>query len=273
MTRSAETPHLALGPRGRIPAGDAGVICSCYVLDERLASRHGTGSPSDAQGARRDLQSQGPVRERRGGPVRRRLGIARPGAPGDAAAADRGGAGREPHGDRSQPLAGHSVRAVDQSIPRLRARLHLLLRAAEPCLSGPVAGAGFRDQAARQVRRRAPPRGRARQARLSLPADRARHQHRSLPTGRAASADHPRHPRGSGAVPPPGDHRDQIGGGAARSRSAPIDGRGRPRAGRGLGHDARPQARPHPRAARGGAAIDGSRRSARWARRACRRGS
>ena len=50
-------------------------------------------------------------------------------------------------------------------------------------------------------------------ARLSLPADRAGHQHRPLPAAGAPSQDHPRDPRGAGAMPPSGHHRHQVGGG------------------------------------------------------------
>ena len=50
-------------------------------------------------------------------------------------------------------VARHPVRPVDQSVSRLRTWLHLLLRAPDPCLSRPVAGAGFRKPAVRQADR------------------------------------------------------------------------------------------------------------------------
>ena len=46
---------------------------------------------------------------------------------------------------RPQRLAGYRLRPLDQPLSRLRARLHLLLCAAEPCLSRPVARPRFRD--------------------------------------------------------------------------------------------------------------------------------
>ncbi len=49
-----------------------------------------------------------------------------------------------------QRVAGHRLQPVGQSVPRLRARLRVLLRAALARLPGPVAGAGLRDQAVRQ---------------------------------------------------------------------------------------------------------------------------
>ena len=52
------------------------------------------------------------------------------------------GAGAENH--HPQRIARHRLRPLDQSLSRLRARLHLLLRAADPRLSGAVAGARFR---------------------------------------------------------------------------------------------------------------------------------
>ena len=52
---------------------------------------------------------------------------------------------------RAQRQPRHLVRPLDQSLPRLRARLHLLLRAPEPLLSRAFGGARFRDQALRQV--------------------------------------------------------------------------------------------------------------------------
>src|SRR3546814_2663774 len=42
-------------------------------------------------------------------------------------------------------------RSLHQSLPRLRARLHLLLRAAEPCLARLLAGPRLRDQDRRQA--------------------------------------------------------------------------------------------------------------------------
>ena len=60
---------------------------------------------------------------------------------------------RHPQDHHPQRVARHPLRPLDQSLSRLRARLHLLLRAADPRLSRAVAGARFRVQAVRQARR------------------------------------------------------------------------------------------------------------------------
>ena len=56
----------------------------------------------------------------------------------------------------AQRFARHLLRPLDQSLSRLRARLRLLLRAPDPCLSGPLARPRFRIQAVRQAGRAAP---------------------------------------------------------------------------------------------------------------------
>ena len=57
------------------------------------------------------------------------------------------------HDHRAQRVARHPVHPIDQSLPGLRARLHLLLRAADARLSRPVARPRFRDEALRQAGR------------------------------------------------------------------------------------------------------------------------
>ena len=75
---------------------------------------------------------------------------------------------RENH-HHPQQLARHPVRSLDQPVSRLRARLHLLLRAAKPRLSGHFAGAGFRDPDDRQAQCRRAAARRAVRARLQVP--------------------------------------------------------------------------------------------------------
>ena len=120
----------------------------------------------------------------------------------------------------AQRLARRRLRPLDQSLPRLRARLHLLLRPAEPRLPRALAGPRFRDQAFRQdQRRRAAARG-ARKPGYAAEPDRARRQHRLLPADRAQVQDHAPDPRGAGRVRAPGHHGDQVGAGGARPRPA-----------------------------------------------------
>ena len=92
-----------------------------------------------------------------------------------------------------------SLRPLDQPLPRLRARLHLLLRAADPLLPRPSPGLDFEtklfakpDAAELLERELAKPR-------YMPEVDRARHQHRSLPADRARAQDHALDPRGARA--------------------------------------------------------------------------
>ena len=109
----------------------------------------------------------------------------------------------------------------DRSInayPRVRAWLHLLLRAADPRLSRPVARRGFRIAAVREAQGGAiAPRG-AVAPRLRMPADRDGHQHRSLSADRGALADHALGDRAAARDPPPVHHHHQVRPRAARSR-------------------------------------------------------
>ena len=95
-----------------------------------------------------------PLSRRHARAVRRRLaagaGIGRRRA---AAAQDDRHDPARAHDHRAQRFAGHPVHAVDQSVPGLRARLHLLLRAAVARVSRPVAGHRLRDEALREAGR------------------------------------------------------------------------------------------------------------------------
>ncbi len=116
-------------------------------------------------------------------------------------------------GDHPQRISRHRLRSLDQSLSRLRARLRLLLRAADACLSRPVAGARLRVQAVREARGAGAAREGACCARLRAADDRDRHQHRSLSADRARAQNHARHSRGAGARRPSRRHRHQIGAG------------------------------------------------------------
>ena len=87
-------------------------------------------------------------------------------------------------------LARHRLRPVDQPVSRLRARLHLLLRAADAQLPESLAGHRLRDQDHRQgQRRRAAARGAVGARRRAAHAD-DRRRDRRLPAGRAQAAHH-----------------------------------------------------------------------------------
>ena len=136
-------------------------------------------------------------------------------------------------------FARYRLRPLDQSLSRLRARLRLLLRAADPRLSRPVAGARFRIETARQARRAGAAREGTGGAGLRAAHDRDRHQHRSLSADRARAQDHARHSRSAGARRPSGRHRHQIGAGDARHRHSAADGETQPGQGRDFGDHAR----------------------------------
>ena len=117
-------------------------------------------------------------------------------------------------------IARHRLRPLDQPLSRLRAWLHLLLRAADPRLPRSLPRPRFRKPAVRQARRGETAPRRADEEGLSGPPDRARHQHRSLPADRGQMADHPLHPRSARRDEASGDDHHQIGPGARRSRPA-----------------------------------------------------
>ena len=94
-------------------------------------------------------QSDRPFRAGEPARLRRRLEFAR----GTAALQDRGAGRKAAHHHHAQRVARHLLRPLDQPLSRLRAWLRLLLRAADPCLYGPVAGARFRIEAVRQAGR------------------------------------------------------------------------------------------------------------------------
>ena len=168
---------------------------------------------------------------------------------------------------RSQRLAGYRFRPLDQSVSRLRARLHLLLRKAEPCLSRPVSRSRFREPPVLQTRCGEVARRGAEEERVQLPADRARQQYRPLPAGRAPARHHARDPGGAPRFPPPGHDRQQIGADPARPRPPRRDGQGPSGERDDIGHDARPHSGP----SHGTARLD-TRAPARDDRRPRRRG-
>ena len=150
------------------------------AIAERLAPpdrRRGRGAATNASGRFEILARRG---------FRRRLD-ARGGA---GAARHRSDLGEAEERHHPQRLARHLVRPLDQPVPRLRARLLLLLRPADPRLHGPFARPRFREQAVRQAGRGGAARARTGGAEIRARPDRARDQHRPLSADRAAVPHH-----------------------------------------------------------------------------------
>ena len=160
------------------------LICSRHRLESRHASRVEPRPRGDTQRHSHPLQP-----ERTGGRGR----LARPGR-GDrrrcAASNDRHDRASQVDPD-AQQLARHRLRSLDQRLSRLRAWLHLLLRAPHPRLPRFVAGDRLRIPPLREAGCRPAPSCGTVAARLRMPADCDGHQHRSLPADRGAVADHP----------------------------------------------------------------------------------
>src|SRR5438874_10521564 len=143
---SSDPASAAKAPGSSAAASSVGItteinFCSLNVLicSSYLAHAY-AGHPPAAQGTRRRKQRKRPLRDREADAVRRWLGLfgRRAGAAGDDAVGR-----RDAHDHRPQRLARHRLRPLDQPVSRLRARLHLLLCAAEPRLSRPVARSRF----------------------------------------------------------------------------------------------------------------------------------
>ncbi len=214
-------------PRRPAPVDLASPVDVDVAVDDRPPPRPG-----------RAVECVRPLRA--GGPGRVRRWLAEPRRP--AAVQDHRHGRRHPQDHHPQQLAGHLVRPLDQPVSRLRARLHLLLRPADPRLSGSVARARFRVQAVREAGGRQAARARTVGAGLRAAHHRDRHQHRSVPADRARVSGDAAHSRSAGAVRPPGRHRHQVGAGDARHRHPVADGGAPARQGRAVGDDARSQA-------------------------------
>ena len=149
MARSFDSPETPAGAvvalrarrraasRAAPPAIDLDQPADADVAVE-AERRRGRGAQSNASGRYEPI-----ARDR----LRRRLAEPR----GIAAVQDHGDDRRHAQDHHPQRLARHLVRPLDQSVSRLRARLHLLLRAADPRLSRPVAGPRFRIEAVREA--------------------------------------------------------------------------------------------------------------------------
>ena len=213
---------------------------------------------ASTQRPRRLVERVEPLRRREEDPHERRLGHRRRAA----ALAHHADARCHAHHPRAQHLARRAVRPLDQSLSRLRAWLHLLLRAAHPRLSRPVARPRFRDQDPVQARGGEAARGRARLAEVSLRRGGDGHQHRSLPAGRARTQDHAFDPEGALRLQQSGRHRHQEPSGHARHRHSRRHGQAQPCRGLPVGDHARQGAGAGHGTARLGAAPPARRRSA-----------
>ena len=180
MTAVKRPPAQSLSPKlsEELPSAPAGDFVAPAANSTLLGvvvdyeRRRGRGALSNASGP---LRAAGAHR------LRRRLAHARR----TAAVQDHGDGRCHPQDHHPQQVARHRLRPLDQSLSRLRARLHLLLRAADARLSRPVARARFRIQAVREAGcGRAAGEGTG-GAELRAERDRDRHQHRSLSADRA----------------------------------------------------------------------------------------
>src|SRR3989475_5218762 len=219
--------------------------------------------------AGRPLVRRRPLRDARPRAFRRRLDAR---GKGRRRAADQRDRGARALDHLAQRLPRHRLRAVDQSLSRLRARLRLLLRPPEPCVPRALAGARLRDQAVREDQRGRAAARRALEAGLRTESDRHRREYRLLPADRAKIQDHPadrRDPRRMRASVHDGD---QVRPGRARPGPACADGEEEPGEGLCLHRQPRPRARAQAGAARRQpAAANGRSQEPRPGRRAVRR--
>ena len=118
----------------------------------------------------------------------------------------------------AQQLTRHSLRAIDQCVPRLRARLCLLLCPPLALVHEPLAGPGFRNQAFLQSGRCALAGSGAREAGLLVQADQPRCQHGPVPADRAQAPGDALSARGAAAISTSAHHCHQVGAGGAGHR-------------------------------------------------------
>ncbi len=178
---------------------------------------------------------------------------------------------RDAHDHRPQRLAGHRLRPLDQPLSRLRAWLHLLLCAAEPRLSRPVARPRFRKPAVLQAAGGGPARP-PNCAKRAMPAARSRSAATPTPTSRSSAGS-----RSPAAIlevlrdfrHPVIDHH-QIGADPARPRHPRRDGEGPAGDGRDLGDDIGSRAGAGDGAARGDARAPPRNHRRTWPLPGCR---
>ena len=128
-------------------------------------------------------------------------------------AADRAVPGRLEDDPLSQRLARHRLRVQPEPLPRLRARLHLLLRPSHPRVPRLLRRTGLREPDTGQGACAGAAAKGAPEPALETPGHRALRRHRPVPANRTKAQDHPALPGGPGRVPQPGsDHHEEPPG-------------------------------------------------------------
>ena len=169
-------------------------VCSCRGKDER---------------PRRSLE---PIRAIRAVHARagRRHGRVRSRRRSGPAARDDRHAGKDAEHHRAQRLPRRRLRSLDQSVQGVRARLHLLLRAADAFVPGAVPRPRFRDQDLLEARRRTAASRGAREARVPGRRSRRRREYRRLPAGGARAENYALGSRGAPRAPSSREHHHQV---------------------------------------------------------------
>ena len=160
-----------------------------------------------------------------------------------AAAAHDFSARSDAHHPRAQRQPRRRLRHQHQSLPRLRARLHLLLRAPVARIPRLLRRPRLRDEDPGEGRRAGAAARGADVEEVQAAHDRHQRRHRSLPADRAEAAAHAALPAGAGGVPQSGRHHHQEPSRHARHRRAAGAGRAQ----RGVGAHLRDHARSAPR--------------------------
>ena len=208
------------------PAGDSSstTLTSLLGLVVKHERRRGRGAPSNACGRYEPLAR---IAFDDGWQDARRA----------TAVQDHGHDRRNAQDHHPQRIARHRLRPLDQSLSRLRARLHLLLRAPDPRLSRAFGRLDFESKLF--VKPDAP----LLERELSAPnTRRARSRSAPIPTPISRSSGSIRSCAGSWKcwnARPPGRHRHQIGAGPARPRYSGAHGGTQSRQGRAVGDHAR----------------------------------
>ena len=176
--------QLAGGIQGRNDRPKSNYVLEMFSSSGTYCAHGYAGHRQAAQGTRRREQRQQAASKARNGSRSTTAGITPDEEPPPLA--DDPHHRRDAHDHRAQRLARYRLRPLDQPVSRLRARLHLLLCAAEPRLSRPVARPRFRDPHLLQAASRGAARGRN-CARRATPAARSRSAATPIRTSRPSA--------------------------------------------------------------------------------------